>query len=232
MQEIKNKIEAVLFMTGRLMKIDEIAEHCGIKSVGVVKQAMKALHLDYQKKESGLEVYKEQDRYKLNIKKQYNHLSTKLVSNTELDGPSQATLALIAYKQPAVQSEIIKMRGNTAYDHIKALKEQEFLVSEKFGRTRILKLTQKFFDYFDIVEKEKLKEKFKGIADKQEEKLANEIKEEAKEEMIEKISKDEKIELENKEKKVEAIVEVKTEEVEIEKSNTKLESLDPDDFGS
>ncbi|MBL7051794.1 MAG: SMC-Scp complex subunit ScpB [Nanoarchaeota archaeon] len=233
MQDIKNKIEAVLFMTGRLMKIDEIAEYCGIKSVGVVKQAMKALHLDYQKKESGLEVYKEEDSYKLNIKKEYNHLSTKLVSGSELDPPSQATLALIAYKQPAIQSEIIKMRGNTAYDHIKALKEQDFVLSEKFGRTRMLKLTTKFFDYFDIVEQETLKKKFKNIADKQEEKLANDIKENAKEDILEKLSKDEKIEIVNKkEEKVEAIVELSDENKEEIKSTTDLENLDPEDFGS
>ena len=142
------------------------------------------------------------------------------------------TLAVIAWKYPVLQSEVTKIRTNKAYEHLRELEEMGYITREKKGRTRQIKLTQKFFDYFDIVEKEKLKEKFKGIADKQEEKLANEIKEEAKEEMIEKISKDEKIELENKEKKVEAIVEVKTEEVEIEKSNTKLESLDPDDFGS
>ena len=98
MQDIKNKIEAVLFMTGRLMKVDEIAEYCGIKSVGVVKEAMKALHLDYKNKEGGLEVYEEDNSYKLNIKKEYNHLSTKLVSgclyaikaNVACDGASNS----------------------------------------------------------------------------------------------------------------------------------------------
>ena len=233
MQDIKNKIEAVLFMTGRLMKVDEIAEYCGIKSVGVVKEAMKALHLDYKNKEGGLEVYEEDNSYKLNIKKEYNHLSTKLVSGSELDAPSQATLALIAYKQPAVQSEIIKMRGNTAYDHIKALKEQDFVTSERFGRTRMLKLTSKFYDYFDIEEQEALKKKFKEIAEKQEEKLENKIKEDAKEEILDKIAKDERFEIENKkEEKVEAVVELRDEKKEDVSKSSNLEELDPEDFGS
>ncbi len=59
------------------------------------------------------------------------------------------------------------MRGNSAYDHIRTLKELEFITSEPKGRSRLLKLTPKFFDYFDIVEKE-MKEKFHPVGEKQE----------------------------------------------------------------
>ena len=74
------------------------------------------------------------------------------MTDSELDRPTQETLAIIAYKNPALQSDVIKVRGNKAYDHIKFLKGDNFITSEKNGRTRLLKLTQKFFDYFDVVE--------------------------------------------------------------------------------
>ena len=90
------------------------------------------------------------------------HITTKLLKDTELNKPTQETLALIAYKQPVMQSIIVKMRGNRAYEHIKDLEQLEFIMSEKSGRTRLLKATQKFYDYFDIVHDE-LKEKFKNI---------------------------------------------------------------------
>ncbi len=167
MQEIKNKIEAVLFITGRFMAVEEIAQFCNIGSTGSVREALKSLMETYNKRESGLEIIEEDKKYKLNIKRQYNHLSTKLISSCELDPPTQATLAVIAYKQPALQSEIVKMRGSSAYDHIKTLKEMEFVTSEKKGRTRLLKLTSKFFDYFDIVE-DHLKRDFQNIGEKQE----------------------------------------------------------------
>ena len=51
-----------------------------------------------------------------------------------------------------MQSEIIRIRGNGAYDHIKILKELDFVTSEPSGRTSILRLTTKFYDYFDVVE--------------------------------------------------------------------------------
>ena len=165
MQDIKNKIEAVLFISGKYMNVEEIANFCNIGSVGIVRDAIKVLKEEYDKKDSGLAIYEENGSYKLNLRKGYNHLSTNLASGCELDPPTQATLAVIAYKQPAFQAEIIKIRGNKAYDHIKSLKENEFVTSERSGRTRILKLAPKFFDYFDVIEKD-MTEKFNEVGEK------------------------------------------------------------------
>tara|TARA_Y100000034_G_scaffold114964_1_gene151633 strand:+ start:12131 stop:12709 length:579 start_codon:yes stop_codon:yes gene_type:complete len=163
MQDTKNKIEAILFTTGKFMDVDEIARLCNISSVDAVKDALKALKEDYDKNENSLEIIEEKNKCKLNIKKEYNYLTTSLLTDSEFDKPTTKSLAIIAYKNPVLQSEIIHIRGNKAYDHIKTLKEADFVTSEKKGRTRLLKLTSKFFDYFDIVESE-LKNKFENTA--------------------------------------------------------------------
>ncbi len=152
MQDTKNRIEAVLFTTGRFMDAEEIAQLCGIGSIGHIKEAIQELQKDYEKRETSLVLVEEEGSYKLTIKKDYNFLTTGLLDQSELDGPTLKTLSLIAYKQPALQSEIIDMRGVGAYDHIKILKDNQFIVSEPKGRTRVLKLAPKFFDYFDLVE--------------------------------------------------------------------------------
>lgn len=154
MTEERNKIEAVLFTTGRFLNVEEISKMAGIGSIGFIKQALDELKEEYSSNGGALEVINDKDRWKLNIKKDYLHLTDKLLSDAELDLPAQETLAVIAYKQPAIQSDVIKTRGNKSYDHIKKLKEEGFLISEKFGRTKILKLTQKFYDYFDVIEDE------------------------------------------------------------------------------
>jgi len=154
MQDIKYKIEAILFTTGRFMDVNEIATFCGIASAGIVKQALEGLKHDYEGKDSSLSILEENGKWKLNIKREYNYLTTKLVSSAEFDKPTQETLAIIAYKQPVFQAEIIKIRGNTAYDHVKMLRENGFITTEKSGRTRLIKLAPKFYDYFDIVEQE------------------------------------------------------------------------------
>nr|MBA4404731.1 SMC-Scp complex subunit ScpB [Nanoarchaeum sp.] len=158
MEQDRNKIEAILFTTGTFLTVEEISKLCGIGSIGYIKGILNELKDEYNKKESALEIVNDKEKWRLNIRKDYMYLTEKLLTDAELDMPTQETLAVIAYKQPAIQSVVIKTRGNKAYDHIKLLKDEGFILSEKFGRTKILKLTQKFYDYFDVME-EQLKEK-------------------------------------------------------------------------
>ncbi len=165
MQDDKNKVETILFTTGRFIGLDELSRMCGIGSVGYLKEAINALIQDYQKRESALEIIQQGEKYKLNIRKNYLYLTETLLTDSELDGATQETLAVIAYKNPALQSEIIKIRGNGAYEHIKILKELDFVNTEPLGRSKVLKLTTKFYDYFDVVENQ-LKSKMENIASK------------------------------------------------------------------
>lgn len=164
MKDDKNKIETVLFTTGRFTGLDELSKMTGI-GIDLLKDILIELKNDYSNKNSSLEIINHGEKWKLNIRKEYLHLTENMLTTSELDRPTQETLAIIAYKNPVLQSEVINIRGNKAYDHVKSLRELEFVTSEKSGRTRLLKLTQKFFDYFDVVE-EKLKEKLKEVEDK------------------------------------------------------------------
>ncbi|MDI6737290.1 MAG: SMC-Scp complex subunit ScpB [Nanoarchaeota archaeon] len=150
MEDMQNKVEAVLFITGSFMTIEDIGKSAGIGSEGLVKEAVQKLKASYDEKQGSLEIVENEGKYKIALRKDYVLFSTKLLSNTELDRPTQETLAIIAYKQPILQADLIKVRGNGAYDHIHTLKDLQFIISEKFGRTRKLKLAPKFFDYFDI----------------------------------------------------------------------------------
>ena len=152
MQDAKNKIEAVLFTIGRFVSLEELARLTGVASLGYLKEALNKLREDYNNKNSSLEIIELNNKYKLSIKKDYLYLTESLLNDSELDKPAQETLAIIAYKNPVFQSEVVNIRGNKAYDHIKILKELDFVTSEKSGRTRLLKITTKFFDYFDVVE--------------------------------------------------------------------------------
>ena len=160
--DYKNRVEAILFTTGRFMDINEISKLCGIGSLGLIKEIIEDIKNEYNNRNSSLAIHEEENKWKLGIRKEYNHLTAQLLTESELDNSTIKTLALIAYKQPVLQSDIIKMRGNGAYDHIKTLKDMTLIVSEKRGRTRSLKLAPKFFDYFDVVDSE-LKVKMQEI---------------------------------------------------------------------
>ena len=160
MEEHKNKVEAVLFTTGKFTSLDEISKMTGINSIEQIKEILINLRKEYLNRHCALEIVEQGEKWKLNIRKDYVYLTEGFLTNSELDRPTQETLAVIAYKNPAQQHEIVKIRGNKAYDHIHSLKELDFITSEPSGRSRLLKLTQKFYDYFDIVE-DKLKERLK-----------------------------------------------------------------------
>lgn len=164
---MKQRVEAILFTLGKFISIEELARILNHPK-HIIQKALAELEKEYSQKNSALEIQKHKEKYKLNIKKEHGHLTNKLLSNKEFDSPTTKTLAIIAYKAPAIQAEIIKIRGNKAYDHIKSLTESNLITSEKYGRTKLIKLTHNFYDYFDIPENE-LKQKFEPI--KKEEKI-------------------------------------------------------------
>ena len=62
------------------------------------------------------------------------------------------TLAVIAIKKKLLQSDLIILRGSSAYDHIKELIEKKFIIKrkQKDGRSYWLSLSDKFFQTFAV----------------------------------------------------------------------------------
>ncbi len=145
----KKKVESVLFAVGKEITTERIANLCSL-DVEDVNKIMKELISDYGQRDHALRISERENGWKLTVRDEYVPLVSSIVTSTELERPLTETLAVIAWRYPIVQSEIIKLRGSGAYDHMKTLAEQGFIAKEKFGRTYKVKLTQKFFNYFDL----------------------------------------------------------------------------------
>jgi|SRR3989344_1816277 len=171
---LKKQIEAILFTLGKFVSVEEIAKYLNLNSSEEVIKALQQLKNDYEQKDSALILHQQDNLFKLNIKKEYGFLTNKLLSTTEMDSPTIKTLAVIAFKFPVQQSEIIHIRGNKAYDHISNLINSGLISTEKYGRTRLIKLTPHFYDYFDISEKE-LKDELSKITPKEIQKILAEL---------------------------------------------------------
>jgi segregation and condensation protein B len=57
-------------------------------------------------------------------------------------------LGIVALQQPILQSEVVKIQGNKAYNYIKYLEKKKLIKTEKAGRTRLIKTTKEFERYF------------------------------------------------------------------------------------
>ncbi|PIN81121.1 SMC-Scp complex subunit ScpB [Candidatus Woesearchaeota archaeon CG10_big_fil_rev_8_21_14_0_10_32_9] len=154
------KIEAVLFASGKYLSEDQIAELIGVQKKDL-KHALTELEKHYSTIETSLKVFKEGDAWKLNVKEEFTGIIKNLVSEAEMPKPVMETLAIVAYKNPILQSEVIDTRGSGAYDHISILEDKGFITREKQGRTFKLKVTDKFYEYFDVDGVSKLTELFK-----------------------------------------------------------------------
>lgn len=168
MKDLKKRVETLLFATGRSLTLKELSDLTKIESLEEIKKSLEELKKDYSERDSSLHLVGENDIWKLAIKPDYTNFTSDLYSKNEMDKSLLETLSVIAWKQPIIQSDVVKVRGTLTYDHVKILKELGYVESEKFGRTRKLKLTSKFYDYFDVSKKE-LEEKFKNIKDVSEE---------------------------------------------------------------
>ncbi|MBT3836681.1 SMC-Scp complex subunit ScpB [Candidatus Woesearchaeota archaeon] len=149
----KKKVEAVLFAIGKEISLERISMLCSLE-IKDVKKTLKILQKDYANRDHSLQLVEKDAGWKLTVRDEFVPLVSSIVSSTELERPLMETLAVVAWKYPIVQSEIIKLRGSSAYEHMRELVEQGFIAKERSGRTYKVKLTKKFFNYFDLPSEE------------------------------------------------------------------------------
>jgi segregation and condensation protein B len=120
---------------------------------------------EYKNRDTALEVLElEDERFVLQLKAEYTPKVRKLAIRPLLSRGPLKTLSYIAYRQPVPQSHVIDVRGQHAYQHLKQLEDLGLITREKTGRTRVIKTTEFFADYFNLShDLRTLKKQLKGI---------------------------------------------------------------------
>lgn len=167
MSDLKKSVEAVLFAAGRMVSLEELTRLTGIKDESALKKAARELKEELDTNDSPIMVVEEGSGWKLSVREKFLPTVQQIVPHTDLSRPMLETLAVVAWKQPAKQSEVVKYRGSTAYEHIHELEKLGYIAREKQGRSYKVRVTNKFFEYFDLP-KEKLKALFKDVKDVEE----------------------------------------------------------------
>ena len=173
MEQLKARIEAVLFTTAQALSIKEIADILNEEDVDKVEEAMLELIMDYASREGALEI-DDENGYILQVKEEHMDIVEKLCP-VELKPAVLRTLSVIALKEPIRQSDLKELRGSTAYEHVQELLEKGLIsrTRDKNGRSYNLRTTPKFAEYFklkgDTRSLAKLLEIDKGIKEKENE---------------------------------------------------------------
>ena len=192
----KSKVEAILFSVGHKISLDDVSRLSRSRKEEALA-ALKELQSEYEQKQSSIMLVDEGDDWKFAVRDHLVSVVRKIVTETELTKSVLETLAVIAFKYPILQSDLIKMRTNKAYDHLVELEKSGYITRQKHSRTNLIKLTDKFFRYFDLTE-EKLKDQFRDFdsiarAIKEKEIEVDQIKDDQKKKAEELRQQDEKI---------------------------------------
>jgi len=152
-RESIEKVEAALFIAGRFLNLQELIMLTDLNPV-MLREILRRLEKKYTA--GALRLINRNNSWKMDVKEKYHYLINKLATgSTEFTKAEQETLAIIAYKQPIKQSVIIKIRGNKSYEHIRKFRELGLVVAKKMGHTLELSLSEEFYEYFNIHQKER-----------------------------------------------------------------------------
>lgn len=166
LKEDKSIVEAALFAAGKPVKIDELAGLLGTRSMEYVEKLVEYLTLEYEERGSSIEVVRVlDDSFAMQLKSDIYDRVQDYSPRSELSPAVLKTLALVAYKQPVKQSEIANIIGTQVYEYVRKLVDRKFVYAYASGRTKILKTTKEFAQYFgfETDEPKEIREKMKSI---------------------------------------------------------------------
>lgn len=143
-------IEAILYIKAQPTTLQEIASLTN-HSTEDVQEALIQLMSDYAYRNSALEIIETDQGYSLQLQPEYLPLLSHLVP-AELNTATLKTLAAIALHSPILQSDLINLRGTSAYQHVNELVESGFIRKrrQEEGRSYWLEVTEKFHKYFEL----------------------------------------------------------------------------------
>ena len=148
------KIEAILFAASKWLSVDDIIKFAETKkSVKDVEVILDKLKQKFSGLDTSINLISENNHWKLSLKDDYLFLAERLMPSTELSKTIIETLAIIAWKNPILQSDLVKIRSSAVYDHILELENLKLISRSKKGRSYLIKVTDRFYDYFDMPEK-------------------------------------------------------------------------------
>ena len=157
-------IEAMLFSTGREVKIKEIMNALELGSEDIEK-IMQNMKLKYEAEDSGIELIKVEDGYQLCTKKEYYDYIYPLFdnrTNPTISNDALETLYIIAYNPKITRAQIEAIRGVGSDGTIYKLLEYNLIEEagrmDAPGRPTMYEVTTNFMKMFGISSLDELPE--------------------------------------------------------------------------
>ncbi len=147
-EKVVRIVEAILFTSPEPISPAKIARISGVNAKNV-REALNRLLKEYEERDTAIEIIEVAGKFAMRVKPEY-HSYVDRFREVDMERGLLRTLAVIALRQPIKVSELVRIRGNRCYEHVKRLEELGFIKAEKSGKTKILTTTRKFAEYFGL----------------------------------------------------------------------------------
>ena len=159
---LKGRIEAILFVAGEAVRLDELARALEMP-VGQVEKALEDLKNEYDYEQRGFCIKRFGRQVQLATRALYADDVVRLLQPVQKQSLSQAameTLAVVAYRQPVTKAEVEEIRGVKCDYSIHSLTVknliQEVGRKDTLGRPILYGTTEEFLSHFGLTTLEDL----------------------------------------------------------------------------
>jgi len=156
MEDIKNIIESLLFVAEDPLTIDSIKKVLDSTDSNAIRNVLNELSCEYEARKGGFFLREVAGGYQIRTRSEYSQWIRRLLrpNPLRLSNAALETLAIVAYKQPVIRSDIEHLRGVDCGGILRMLLERKLIrvVGRKEipGRPMIYTTTKKFLELFEL----------------------------------------------------------------------------------
>lgn len=154
MNEIKNKIESLLFISHKPLSITELAKLIEVDK-SQIEMALELLREEYISRAGGIELINLEDKYQLATTAVNSELTARFLKTEitgELTRPALEALTIIAYRGPISKAELELIRGVNCSIILRNLLIKGLIEirDDKVRATNVYQITIDFLKYLGI----------------------------------------------------------------------------------
>jgi segregation and condensation protein B len=155
-KSMKMIIEALLFSSDKPLTVKDIQDCLPDADKAEIKNSLTILQHDYDTLERSFVLKEVAGGFQFRSRPEYGSYILRMFQKTpnRLSRATIETLAIIAYKQPIIKSEIERLRGVDVGGILKTLMEKDFINimgrKELPGRPLVYGTTKRFLEVFDL----------------------------------------------------------------------------------
>ena len=156
MDDLRNIVESLLFVADEPLTIERLKQIISGVEAKALRESLEELTLDYETRQGGFYLNQVAGGYQIRTRPEYMEWIKRLLQPKpqRLSKAALETLAIIAYKQPVIRSDIEHLRGVDCGGVLRVLLERKFIRvlgrKEIPGRPLIYATTKRFLEVFGL----------------------------------------------------------------------------------